>query len=167
MTYYFLNPNQIIIDGPAGLMGAISEMHTELIDLDGRQDNFYMTANILNNEPLIVIRGRGTTEFYGTINQMIPVRNISNLPITVTGIRAGFAGELEINVASIHLEGENQEEVGRFEPPPDFLRVDCSGISEPGIYILQILTEAAENISFRVEPAEVRILISHAENAEP
>ena len=167
MTNYSLNPNQIIIDGPSVLMGAISELSTELIELDGRQSNFYMTVNIVNNDPLVVIRGRGTTEFYGSINQVIPVRNISNLTITVTGIREGFFGELEFNAGSLHIEGENQEEVERFYPPPDFLRVDASWISESGTYVLRVLTEDVGNMSFRVEPAEVSIRISHAENEEP
>ena len=164
MTSYTLNPNQVIIDGPAGLMGAISELPTELIDLEGRRSNFNMTVNIINDDPLIVIRGRGASEFTGRINQVIPVRNIANLPITITGLREGFIGVLERNSANVHIEGENQQEVGRFEPPLGFLRVDCSGITEPGAYILRVQTEAVENMSFRVEPAEVGIRISVQEN---
>ncbi|MCL2007620.1 MAG: CdaR family protein [Treponema sp.] len=163
MTSFSLNPNQIIIDGPAGLMGAISELPTELIDLDGRQGNFSLTSNIIIDDPLILFRGRGTTEFNGIISQVIPVQNISNLPIIITGIREDFEAELEVNTGNLHIEGENQEDLVAFVPPPDFLRVDCSGISEPGIYILRVLTGYAPNMSLRVEPAEVSIRITLAE----
>ena len=159
MTSYSLNPNQTIIDGPVGLMGNISELSTELIDLEGRQGNFNLTANIIINEPLIVIRGRRTTEFSGFISQVIPVRNIPNLPIIINGLREGFAGELEHRTGSIHIEGENQEEVQIFVPPQDFLRVDCSGINDPGIYILRVLTEDIPNMNIRVDPFEVSIRI--------
>jgi YbbR domain-containing protein len=159
MTSYNLNPQQVIIDGPAELMGAVSELFTEIIDLDGRRNDFSIAANIVQDDPLIVIRGSGVAEFIGRINPIISARDIRNVPIVVTGIREGFIAELEINTASIHLEGDNLDEVNSFIPPPEFLRVDCSGISEPGTYILRVLTGTSENITFRSEPMEVTITI--------
>ena len=159
MTSYSLNPSQVIIDGPADIMSGISELSTELIDLDGRRGDFSVTANILYRNPLVIIRGSGTTEFYGNISQIIPVRNILNVPIVITGIRDGFTGEPEIKTGSIHLEGDNLEAVNIFDPAPDFLRVDCSGISEPGTYILRVLSGTAENVSLRTEPREVTVRI--------
>jgi YbbR domain-containing protein len=166
MTSYSLNPAQVIIDGPAGLMVGISELYTDNVDLDGRKDDFSLTVNILNRDPLIVIRGNGTAEFRGHISQIIPVRNIGNVPIAVTGLMEGFTGELETTTGSIHLEGENQETVNRFEPPPDFLKVDCSGINEPGIYVLRVISGTAGGISFRTEPDEVTIEIRSAAEEE-
>ena len=163
MNSYSLNPNQVIIDGPASLMGGIAELSTELIDLDGRRGNFTGTVQIMNSDPLIVIRGSGTTEFRGVISQIIPVRNINNVPIAVTGLMEGFSGELAVKTGSIHLEGEDQEAVDAFKPPPDFLKVDCSGINLPGTYILRVLAEPAERISLRVVPDEVQIRIIQAE----
>ena len=164
MASYTLYPNQIIIDGPANLMVNIAELLTEPIDLDGRRSDFSGTVNIMQSEPLVLIRGSGTSEFYGTISQIIPVRNISNVPIVITGIKDGLTGELERKTGSIHLEAENQEAVQRFVPPPDFLRVDCSGISEPGNYILRVLADSTGGISVMVDPEEVTIKISPARN---
>jgi hypothetical protein len=164
LASYFFEPNQLIIDGPAGLMGGISELYTEPIDLNGRSGDFSVTINVLNRDPLIIIRGSGTSEFHGIVSQIIPVRNILNVPIAITGIRGDFSGELEIKTGNIHIEGENQDEVEEFDPHPDFLRVDCSGISEPGIYVLRVLTDAAENIRLRVDPPEVKIQISVGKN---
>ena len=162
MTSYTLNPNQIIVDGPAGIMAAIAELPTDLVDLEGRSDNFSMTVNVVNLDPLISIRGSGTSTFQGNINRIIPVRNILNVPIVITGLRAGFAGELETSSGRINLEGENQTELDDFVPPDDFLWVDCSGISEPGDYILRVYTGEAGNVSLRVEPTEVMISITQA-----
>jgi hypothetical protein len=167
MTSFSLNPAQVIVDGPAELMGSISELYTELIDLDGRRSDFSITANILPRDPLIVLRGNGITEFSALISQIVPVRNIRDVPIVITGLREGYTAELEINAASVHLEGDNLEAVNRFNPPEDFLKVDCSGISEPGTYVLRVLTGTAENITFRAEPIEVTIVISQIEDEEP
>ena len=160
MTSYTLNPGQIIIDGPANLMVSITELFTEPIDLDGRKSDFSGTVGVLQLDPLIVIRGSGRTEFSGNISRIIPVRNILNIPIGVTGMNEGLAGELEIKTGNIHLEAVNQDAVDKFEPPPDFLKVDCSGISKPGDYILRVLTGDAGEISLRVDPEEVKIKIS-------
>ena len=164
LTSYFLNPNQIIIDGPAELMGSISELHTDYIDLDGRRSDFSGIITILQRDPLIVLRGTGTTEFHGTISQIVPVRNIPNVPIAITGLRTGFGAEPEIKTVNIRLEGEDRAVVDRFELPPEFLKVDCSGVSEPGIYFLRVLAGTAEGITFRYEPEEIQIRISYAED---
>jgi len=159
MTSFSLNPAQVIVEGPATLMGSISEIDTELIDLAGRTEDFTVPTAILQREPLILIRGSGITEFTGSISQIIPVRNIFNVPIVITGLKDGFTGELEIKTGSIHLEGDNPDAMEVFEPPPDFLRVDCSGISEGGIYVLRVMTSTAEGVRLRAEPQEVKITI--------
>ena len=100
------------------------------------------------------------------INQIVPVRNITNVPIVITGLKEGFSGVLEVKAGSIHLEGDDHDVVWEFEAPTDFLRVDCSGIDEPGIYILKIITGAVTDLKFRIEPMEANIQISVAEDEE-
>ena len=78
----------------------------------------------------------------------------------ISGLVNGFTGELGIKTGSIRLEGDNQSVVERFEPPPGFLKVDCSGISEPGVYILRVISGTAEGVRLMVEPQEVKIEIS-------
>ncbi|MDR1804048.1 MAG: hypothetical protein LBQ94_10640 [Treponema sp.] len=163
MTSYTLNPNQIVIDGPAALMNGVTEVFTEQIDLSGRISDFNITAAILQRDPLIVIRGNGVTEFHGTITQIIPVRNIQGFPIAVTGLREDLTGELEIKSANIRLEGSNPNTVEAFVPSPGFLSVDCSGIEEPGIYTLSVFARIAENLRVRVDPVEVRIVVVFAD----
>jgi hypothetical protein len=167
MTSYILNPAQIIVDGPAELMWGVSEVYTEQIDLDGRISDFSITAAILQRDPLIIIRGNGFTEFRGIITQIVPVRNILNVPIIITGIGENLSGELETKAGSIHVEGNDQEEVNRFVPALDFLKVDCSGISEPGVYVLRVAAGYAGNLRLRVEPREVKIIINNIGDERP
>jgi hypothetical protein len=162
MTSYSLNPTQVIIDGPAELMGKVTELYTDPIDLDGRSEDFKLNVNILNSDPLIVLRGTGTTEFSGNISRIIPVRKINNIPIAISGLMDGLSGELEIKTAGIHLEGENQNAVQQFTPSPGFLYIDCSGITEPGIYVLKVNALPAENVDIHMEPEEIEIQISSA-----
>ena len=162
MTSYSLNPAQVIVEGPAELIWDISEVYTDTIVLDGRRSDFSLTVNAVNREPFVAIRGNTTSEFQGTISELIPVRNITNVPIVITGLMEGFTGELEIKTGSIRLEGRNQDAVNEFEPSSDFLKVDCSGINRPGTYLLKVLTGTARNVILRAEPGEVKIQISPA-----
>ena len=102
------------------------------------------------------------TEFSAAIGQIIPIRNIPNAPIAITGVMAGFSGELEIKTANLHMEGSNRDAVEMFAPPPDFIKVDCSGINEQGTYILRVITGTVDGIIFRVDPEEVTIHIGAA-----
>jgi YbbR domain-containing protein len=167
LSSYTLNPTQVIIDGPSEFIGGISELHTDFIDLDGRTGDFSMMVNILNRDPLIVIRGNGITEFRGFISQIIPVRNIADIPIRLTGLDEQFAGQSEIRAGSVHLEGRSQYELDRFTLPPDFLYLDCSEISEPGSYTLKVLSIPVPNLTMTIDPQEVVVHILRRDNETP
>jgi hypothetical protein len=161
LSSHSLNPTQVIIDGPFSLMGSISELSTDFIDLDGRTGDFTVVVNILNRDPLIVIRGNGVTEFHGIINRIIPVRNIIDIPIRINNLRPEFAGELDTKAGRVHLESGSQTELDRYNPPINFLSVDCSFIDAPGIYTLPVISVAMpQGITMTVEPREVTILVS-------
>jgi YbbR domain-containing protein len=67
-----LSPAQALVDGPAGILDSVSELYTDYVDLEGRTENFSVMVNILNRDPLIVIRGNGMTEFHGFIRRPVP-----------------------------------------------------------------------------------------------
>ena len=159
MNSYSIEPNQIVVEGPATLMGSLSELQTELIDLTGRRDDFSVTATILHTDPLIVIRGEGTVIFSASVSQIILVRNISNVPVAVTGLNEQFIVEPVIITANVHIEGNDSNTVETFRPSSGFLRIDCSQISESGEYVLNVLVQAVAGLSIRAEPREVRIQI--------
>jgi hypothetical protein len=162
-----LNPTQVIIDGPSSLMGSISELSTDFIDLDGRTGDFTVIVNILNRDPLIVIRGNGVTEFHGIINRVIPVRNIIDIPIRINNLMPEFAGELDSKAGRVHLESGSQTELDRYNPPINFLSVDCSSINAPGTYTLAVISAVMpRGITIAVEPREVTILVSPAGGEE-
>jgi YbbR domain-containing protein len=167
LSSYTLNPAQVIIDGPSELIAAISELHTDFIDLDGRTGNFSMMVNVLNRDPLIVIRGNGITEFRGFVSRIVPVRNIADIPIRLEGLDERFAGQSEIRAGSVHFEGGSQDELDRFTLPQDFLYVDCSKIEEPGTYTLPVLSAPVSGLTMTIDPAEVVVHVLPGDNETP
>jgi len=157
MTSYSLNPSQVVIEGPVTLIGSISEIYTDSFDLEGLRTDFSATVNIPHQNPLVILRGSGNAEISGVISRIVQVRNILNTPITITGLDERFLGRLDTLTGNLYLEGDNQNTVNMFQLPPDFLTVDCTGIYEPGNYILKVMHETVEGLVIRVEPDEVQI----------
>jgi hypothetical protein len=155
-----LTPTQVVVDGPLTLLGNISELYTDFIDLDERNENFSVTVKILNRDPLIVIRGSGTTEFHGFIQRMVPVRNFTDLPISLRGLDENLEAELEVNSGSVRLDGD-QNRLALFGPPPDFLYADCSTVTGSGTYTLPLKVDLPAGINLaRQEPQSVILTVT-------
>jgi YbbR domain-containing protein len=160
LVSYTLSPTQVVVDGPMNILGGISELYTDFIDLEGRTEDFSVVVNILNRDPLLAIRGTGTTEFRGFVRRMVPVRSIDAVPIAVNGLDPRFAADLTVKTGSVRVEGL-QRELDRFTPPENFLSVDCSLLSGPGVYTLPVNVNlpSSFNLVWR-EPQEVDVTVT-------
>jgi YbbR domain-containing protein len=159
LVSHSLSPAQVVLDGPLNILESISELNTDVIDLDGRYEDFSVTVNILNRDPLIVIRGNGITEFKGFIRHSIPVRNIDLIPILMRNLSPLYELEGDF-LGNVRLEGE-VDELDKFTPPDDFLSVDCSGINSPGEYTLPVEIDLPPELSLvRHEPADITVTVT-------
>jgi hypothetical protein len=162
-----LTPTQVVVDGPLTLLGTISELYTDFIDLDGRSENFSVTVNILNRDPLIVIRGSGTTEFHGFIQRLVPVRNFTDLPITLNNLDESLEAEMDVKSGTVRLDGD-QSQLDLFVPPPGFLYADCSAITGPGAYTLPLKVDLPSGINLaRQDPQAVALTVTQKEGVLP
>jgi YbbR domain-containing protein len=166
LVSYTLSPPQVVVDGPMNVVGAVSELYTDYIDLEGRNEDFSISVNILNRDPLLVIRGSGMAEFRGFVRKPVPVRNFEEIPIMINGLDERFRAELDIRTGSVRIEGE-QADIDSFTPPLSFLAVDCSTLSREGIYVLPLTVDLPGGLNLvRKEPEEVTVSIRSAENGD-
>jgi YbbR domain-containing protein len=160
LASHTLSPTQVVVDGPLRLLGNITELYTEEIDLDGRNADFSVMVNILNRDPLLVIRGNGMTEFRGFIQRRVSVRNFGNMPITVQGLNQKFTGELDVKQGTVRAEG-SQNELDSFVPTASFLSVDASAIEKEGAYTLPLAVSLPAGLNLvRREPQEVSLTVT-------
>jgi hypothetical protein len=160
MLSYSLNPSQVTIDGPAEQVAGIYELYTDVINLNYRRSgDFSERVNILNDTSLVLIRGDGIVEFRGSVGRFTAQKHIPAVPLGMVGLADGFVAELETPVINLYLQGEGQEIVDRFVLTPYFVRLDGSGITEEGTYVLGVLTGTAEGIFFTAEPNEITVRI--------
>jgi YbbR domain-containing protein len=156
---YSMTPTQVQIDGPSNVLQTISELSTDFIELDGRNADFTVVVNILNRDPLVVIRGNGTTEFRGIIREKIVSHTFERIPIVIIGLAPNLDATLDVRNGSVELEGA-QLEIQNYTPPAGFLRVDLSQIQEPGTHTLPVITGAVPDftlIKHSPETVQVRV----------
>jgi YbbR domain-containing protein len=166
LVSYTLTPSQVVVDGPMNIVGAVSELYTDYIDLDGRNEDFSVSVGILNRDPLLVIRGNGMTDFRGFVRKPVPVRNFEEVPIMVNGLDERFRAELDIRVGSVRVEGDRGS-LDSFTPPLSFLTVDCSGLSREGVYMLPLTVDLPRGLNLvRKEPETVTVSLRSAADGD-
>ena len=74
LTSQTLIPGSVVADGPGGILDGHMEFNTEIINLDGRNENFSIMVNIVNENPLISIHGSNMLEFRGLIRRIVRER---------------------------------------------------------------------------------------------
>ncbi|MDR1025610.1 MAG: hypothetical protein LBL56_07770 [Treponema sp.] len=162
LVSHSLTPTQVTVDGPAKLLDQVTELYTDTIDLDGRNDDFLIMVSILNRDPLLTIRGNGMTEFRGFVRSRVTVRNFGALPITVEGLDKQFLPKIDVSFGNVRISGP-QAELDAFIPPRPFLSVDCSEISGEGVYTLPVKVNLPPNLNVvRSEPRETVVTVSLA-----
>jgi hypothetical protein len=162
LVSHSLTPTEVVLDGPAKLLGQVAELYTDTIDLDGRNADFSVMVSILNRDPLLTIRGNGMTEFRGFVRSRVAVRNFSSLPIALEGLNELFVPDPGIILGNVRISGP-QAELDAFVPPQAFLSADCSGITGEGVYTLPVKVNLPPLLNLeRGEPREITLAVSLA-----
>jgi YbbR domain-containing protein len=164
---YTLDPAQVLVEGPAGLLTGVEELSTDFIELGGRSGDFSTAVRLLNPEPLLIIRGSGLIEFHGVIREQLRVQNFENLPIRIDNLEDQFSGVLETGRGSVRIEG-GQVRFDRIQDKEVGLSVDCSAIDSTGEYLLPVsaVVPAAFTL-IRQDPENVRIQILRRQPRNP
>jgi YbbR domain-containing protein len=132
-----LMPEYAAVDGPADVLAHISELFTEDVELNDRDSDFSIVVNILNHEPLAIIRGGTSVEFKGIVQEILSQKNYENIPITLKNIDSiHWTAILNIDTGSISVEGR-QRDLDRYTAL-DVFSVNCAGIQEPGTFSLPV-----------------------------
>ena len=88
------------------------------------------------------------------------LENFNGLPIRLEGLQERFSADMEIRAGMVRLGG-NQQDLEKYKPPLDsFLIADCSGITQPGTYILPVSVHIPSDfILLRQEPEKITVQI--------
>jgi YbbR domain-containing protein len=154
-----LSPSLVIVDGPAKLMGNITELSTELIDLRGRSADFTVRVQIANPNPLLSIRGDGMAEFSGFIRELIMIKQFEEIPINIKGLAANLKAVINPSVASVRIHGIQTKQ--ELLDDKQLIMVDCASITETGVYELPLsVSIPPELMTDRIEPDHITVIVT-------
>jgi len=78
-----LIPASVVAEGPRSILEAVPAFETGIIDIEGRNDDFTLSLEIINTDPFVVIRGVEGAEFRGLVRPVAaaePVLLYEGLP---------------------------------------------------------------------------------------
>ena len=79
LVHQSLFPAGVVAEGPRNAVEAITTLETEVIDLEGRNNDFSIMVNVINNDPFVIIRGNRMAEFRGSIRRLM--RESERVPV--------------------------------------------------------------------------------------
>jgi hypothetical protein len=71
MTGQSITPAYVTAEGPNSVLNSQYEFATNTIELDGRNENFSLLVNIINDDPLITIHGSKMIEYSAVIRPIL------------------------------------------------------------------------------------------------
>jgi hypothetical protein len=166
LSSYALEPSHVAVEGPRSMVADLEKLPTEYIELTGRSEDFTAAARILNDNPLLLVRGSGFVDFHGTVREKQRVESFDDLPISMEGLDDRFAGELEIPRGSVRIEG-GQAIFDRADGRALRLYVDCSAIDSPGDFLLPVVVFFPHLFTIiRQDPQQVTVHILRKERRD-
>jgi YbbR domain-containing protein len=156
---YTLNPTRVQVEGPRSVVSQLDDLSTDVINLEGRSENWTQNVSIQNRDPLVIIQGDGITEFKGNIRRIVALRTLNNQSIGIEGLQSDFSASLSPGLATIRVEGA-QNDLSAWRPDANTVYVDASEITAPGTYNLHVQARLPGAFSLsRIDPSSVTISV--------
>ncbi len=137
LAQYYLNPTYVRVEGPKSRVSDLRTILTEEIDLSGKKENFTVRVRPKVDDPLLQFPGGNTIEFNGIIQETVILQTFDNTDIITMDL------DPDLIVANDFPPGLVQVQAGQLimeETVPEdvHLLIDCSSITEPGVYTLPV-----------------------------
>lgn len=139
-----VEPSTVEVFGAQSLVDSMAIVSTEPVDVDRKRDSFTQTVDLSRDNKLV---SYNESEVKVTVN-IVPItitRDIKNQIIQLYGVNPELEAELNPKLVSLTLTGDKNM-LEAFTPELQSVRVDCSGITEPGTYELPVEVDLPEGI---------------------
>ncbi len=137
LSQFFITPSTIEVKGPASIVEKKEKVVTEEIDISGKTETFTMRVPMRIEDEVTVSSGERVVEFHGIIQERIIMETFEKVDIITLDLEPQFNVENIVRTGFMQVQG-TQKLLLQTEPGQFRLVVDCSEISYPGTYTLQV-----------------------------
>ncbi|MBN2510313.1 MAG: hypothetical protein JXB03_08555 [Spirochaetales bacterium] len=162
---YFIEPKEIVIEGPRSHMDGITEVWTEEIDINGAAGNIDMLVSLDLDNSYISSTEHQMVRFSGFVQETRITRTYDPVPIVLfdvpenVSIRSTLpSGEIKAQGPLLRIDELTSNDV--------ILTADCSGITDSGTYSIPVLANVPDGIivlSYNPTSIEIQVQTEGAE----
>lgn len=166
LKQYFLTPSSVQIEGLESTIRDLDTVETESIDLSGRREDFTLRLRLKKPNEFSAFPGGNTVEFFGIIQENTILKTIENVDL----IALDLASDLKVSGlpqdALIMVQG-TQLLLEKLSKEEYILTIDCSEISEPGVYKLPVTPEVPRDVLvLKYDPTSIEIRVTELDERE-
>ncbi len=164
LANFDIEPPEITISGPAGLVARTSEISTDTIELSGKKGDFSTNVRLLKKDSLLSFEGEDSVVFSAKVHKSRDVKNFVNIPINARGLNPGLALSeiLPTGNVRMHIGEEFMAEL----QPNSLLSIDLSSYTRAGTYTVDVILKVPEEAVVETfEPQTLAIRLQTASSA--
>jgi YbbR domain-containing protein len=157
LTQYFLSPSSVEVEGPRSKVQDLRVVHTEEVDLTGRQESFTVRVRLVQPDPFVTFLGGDVVEFRGMIQESIVVKAFEDVDIVAFDLAPGLEIVGQLPSGTVRVQG-TQAQLETLRRGQIRLLVDCSDVTTQGRYVIPARPDVPRGILvLDYEPLEVTI----------
>ena len=137
LDQYILSTEVAVVEGPASHVEQLEYIQTEEIDLEGRNEDFYVRTRLNVQDPYLSFPSGDTVGFQGVITERIILKTVEDVGLIYIDLPLDLNVSGSENLGSIRVQGKQL--VLESTSSDDFsLIADCSDIPGPGEYNVEV-----------------------------
>ncbi len=136
LASFDINPPEVVLSGPEGLIARSSDIGTDTIELSGKKGDFSVEVRLIKKEGLLSFEGRDTVVFSARIKRSLDVKEISKAVISPRGLSPSLALAEPLPTGSLRLHMPGGADASL--DSRSLLFVDLSGLGKPGTYTVEV-----------------------------
>lgn len=153
-------PSVVPVLGPKSILSTIKEIQTNPVSIEDMTSSLTTEQTLYNRNKMITVDYDEKVSVSIDIAPILMEKTYESVPLSVLFPTDGLDVVLPIEFVTVVLSG-NQKELKEYEIPFASVYVDCSTITEPGVYTLPIQTYLLRNFTVNaIIPKEISVEIT-------
>lgn len=160
------DPEYVRIIGSTSAVKAVKNIETDVINITDSSESIATQTKLVNKNTRIIVDEPSEINVTINVDEIIEEKTFEDVSITILNPTEGLEAYSEITKANITVSG-TQNHLASYKLPYGVLYVDCSNITEPGEYELQVKNHKLNGITpIALEPNVITVIISEKEKPE-
>lgn len=133
-----VRPPSVKVSGPESMVKNLAPLQTLKISVDGKSSSFSQKTDAVIENKFITMHEATAPEVFVTIEPIFQTMKYKNIPVIPERLAAEFHVQEEPLLGLLTVTGP-QLDMEKYTPQAGTVTVDCSSVTEPGIYTLPLL----------------------------